>query len=220
MLFKRITDVYVDEEVMRINTHRQKKSSRRVSVQLGSALETFFAEQLEGMGVRIERDKKDGLLIFYKNDTPLAAFKYMNDLGYFRGEKWYGVIEKLVKACMERYGLGNDRLFILVGSMLNSVDKDHVEKILGISISSNTDFLHNHKLVAQYLEKYAAGVTSLNPESQVYFLAADMHPNVVASELLARDEERDAIMLQIDDYNWFCSVEELVDSVKYVLAQN
>jgi hypothetical protein len=66
--------------------------------------------------------------------------------------------------------------------MFSSVDRDHVEKVFGHSISSSTDFLQNHTVVVRNLE----------------------HAE---------------IMNQIDDYNWFCSVEELVDTVKYVLAQ-
>ncbi|WP_338205904.1 hypothetical protein [Parageobacillus thermoglucosidasius] len=84
-LFNRLTDVYLHEEIERVRSNRNKKAPRRVSIKLGLTLEEFFLSHLNIAGLRIERSKIGGLLVFYKGDSAFATLKYMTDLGYCRG---------------------------------------------------------------------------------------------------------------------------------------
>jgi hypothetical protein len=214
-LFNMLTDVYLNEEIERVRSNRSKKASRRVSIKLGLTLENFFSSHLNIYGLRIERSKIGGLLVFYKEDNAFATLKYMTDLGYCRGERFYEAIEDIVSLSEDEFGVESDNVFILISSLFNGIEKNHVQQLLNLPIDSNYDFLTNRKFVDTFLDKYISAVEILpQPKEQIYFLASELHPNVIAKDLLNEELDKDAIMGYINNYHWLSSISKLIESMK------
>jgi hypothetical protein len=214
-LFNRLTDVYLHEEIERVRSNRNKKAPRRVSIKLGLTLEEFFSSHLNIAGLRIERSKIGGLLVFYKEDIAFATLKYMTDLGYCRGERFYEAIEDIVSLSEDEFGVESDNVFILVSSLFNGIEKTHVQQLLNQSIDSNYDFLTNRNLVDTFLDKYISAIEILpQPKEQIYFLASELHPNVIANDLLNEKIDNDTIMDHINNYRWLSSISKLIESIK------
>lgn len=215
-LFMQVTKVYMEEEALRLANFKRKKAARRVSINLGTAIEDFFMEYLEDDQITVER-AKDGLIVFYKDAEPCATLKFMSDLGFHRGDGWYEYIDAVVKESQEIYGVTNDRVYFIIGSLRNGVEKPHVERLLGRPISSNWDFLTNEADVDKYLARYLAGVSALaDPKKQVYFMASELHPNVLGDVLYeARDDEKKtADLLKVaQEYRWLSDIQKLVNDL-------
>ncbi|MCX7568685.1 hypothetical protein OS242_01705 [Tumebacillus sp. DT12] len=212
-LFMQVTKVYMEEEALRLANFKRKKAARRVSINIGTALEDFFMEQLDDDRITVER-AKDGLIVFYKEEKPCATLKFMTDLGFHRGEGWYDYIKAVVKESQEIYGVPNDRVYFIVSSLRNGIEKPHVEKLLGRSISSNWDFLTDDTAVDEFLDRYLAGVPALaDPMKQVYFMAAAMHPNVLGDELYdskKNESEYARFVKAAEDCRWLSDINDLI----------
>ncbi|MFE1631065.1 hypothetical protein ACFLFF_30485 [Brevibacillus reuszeri] len=213
ILFKKIVQVYFDEELERIRTNRNKKASRRVSVNLGTTLEEFFSEYLSLPNIRVVREK-DGLIVFYNENGAFATLKCLTDLGFCRAQKFYEVIDHFVTLSNNKYEVAPENIFIIVTSLRNGIDKTYVEELLNKPISSNLDFLNNSKLVKEFINLYRDGVPLPDAHDKVYFLAADLHPNVVANELLSEEMDNEEIFNQIESYQWLSSLDQLINLIK------
>lgn len=214
-LFNRLTDVYLHEEIERVRSNRNKKAPRRVSIKLGLTLEEFFLSHLNIAGLRIERSKIGGLLVFYKGDSAFATLKYMTDLGYCRGERFYEAIEDIVSLSEDEFSVESDNVFILVSSLFNGIEKTHVQQLLNQPIDSNYDFLTNRNLVDTFLDKYISAIEILpQPKEQIYFLASELHPNVIANDLLNKEIDNDTFMDHINNYRWLSSISKLMKSIE------
>ncbi|ARU61682.1 hypothetical protein CBW65_12120 [Tumebacillus avium] len=215
-LFMQVTKVYMEEERLRIANNKKKKAARRLSINLGNTLEDFFLDHLEDESINVDR-AKDGLIIFSRDAQPVATLKFMTDLGFHRGTEWYRYINAVVSDSDENYGVPNDRVYIIVCSLLNSIEKPHVEGLLGKSITSNWDFLHQKTLVSEYLDKYKAGIGMLrNPDRQVYFMASELHPNAMADELYhakRKGEDSKALLEKLNGYQWLSDIEKLIQEM-------
>lgn len=192
--FKRITRVYLEEEKLRRAKQGKRKSARRVSEQLGNELATFFEQQLPQLTVI----SRKGLLLFFKDNNVVAAVKYHSDLGYYRGDSWYDYIETTVNLCRSEFSLPSDKVFFLISSMLNGLDNSYVQRILDRNVSNN-DLVTNRALLKSYLNTFVGAITQLpNPYQQVYFAAAEIHPNALATEWLNTGLEPSVIK----SYDW------------------
>lgn len=182
-LFELITDVYVDEEVLKQAKNLKRKSSQRVSKNLTQALVNFFARILPNLQV----SSHNQYVLFRKENQPVAMFRLQTDLGYTRGDIWYDHIQDVVNEAAS-LGINADRVFFMVGSMINSLDNAHIQKVLQQKdIPDNSELLSNkHKaLFDNFLKKYVANNPYLpNPENQVFFLAKDVHPNPISFEIV------------------------------------
>ncbi|WP_318615205.1 hypothetical protein [Sporosarcina sp. YIM B06819] len=219
-LFKKLVHVYRDEEIIRIESGRSKKSSRSVSASCGVTLQKFFAKQLNIPGLIIERSKKGGLFAFSIHGKVFATLKYMTDIGYRRGDSFYEVIDDVVKMSKELFDVDADQVFIVVSSLKNSTKKSYVETLLEQKVASNPDFLSNRGLVQQFIEKYLIGISHfLNGRNNVLFMAAEIHPNILANDLLNKEMPPSTIYEMIDNYGWLSSIDELLERLK-VLSKN
>ncbi|KEO82503.1 hypothetical protein [Tumebacillus flagellatus] len=218
-LFLQVSKVYLDEERLRVLNKKKKKAARRVSINLGNVLEDFFQEYLEDEAVLVER-AKDGLIVFKKHDRPLATLKFFTDMGFLRGDYAYQSIQEIVDQSQTQYGVPNDRVFIVVCSLLNSIDKKHVEDLVG-KIDSNWEFLNNHEKVADFVTLFTERMTALeHPKKQVYFMASELHPNVLGDELYhAYEEQRDPadFLKQVETYNWLSDLTDLVQELNAIV---
>jgi hypothetical protein len=213
-LFKRITNVYFNEELERIKSNNVRKSARRVSVELGGAMCDFLNQQLQGTGLSFNR-YPDGLIIISGKEKTIGAIKVISDLGFHRGGQWFEYADDIVKHCKQKYEITNNRIFFVISSLRNGLEQKHVANLLDREIRSNWEFMNNRTLVNEYVEKFTDLTTCLaDPRKQIYIMASELHPNVVADDLhKMNDDQRRETFKQIEEYDWIsdinCFFEEL-----------
>ncbi|MGO4532287.1 hypothetical protein AB4Z30_24660 [Paenibacillus sp. 2TAF8] len=210
-LFKRITNVYFKEEIKRIESNNVRKSARRVSVEVGGAMCEFLTQQLHDTGLSFNR-YADGLIIVSSKETQIGAIKILSDLGFYRGEQWFEFANEIVKHCKSKYDITNKRIFFVITSLRNGLDQKYVVNLLGREIRSNLEFMKNRNLVNEYVEKFTDLTMSLtDPRKQIYVMASELHPNVVADDLhKMNDEQRREAFKQIEEYDWISDINGLL----------
>ncbi|OIJ13538.1 hypothetical protein BKP37_09615 [Anaerobacillus alkalilacustris] len=196
-LFEKITDVYVDEEILKQAKSLKRKSGQRVSKNLTQVLVNFFAKILPNLQV----SSHNQYVLFQKDNQPVALLRFQTDLGYTRGDVWYDHIQDVVNEAAS-IGVNSDRVFIMVGSMINSLDNAYIQDVLQQKgIPDNSELLSNkHKILFEnFLKKYVANIPHLpNPEQQVFFLAKDVHPNPISFEIVSKNKAHPNITNFID----------------------
>ncbi|MDG0789967.1 hypothetical protein OMP38_03185 [Cohnella ginsengisoli] len=214
-LFRRIVDVYYKEELERIKSGNSKKSARRVSVELGKTLADLFNEQMAQKGMTFQR-MPDGMVIGEVEEESRIAIKLITDTGYYRGEHWNEIIEDILESCEEKYGIKNDRVYFIIASLRNGLDQSYIEKLLGEKVRSNGEFLKNRSLVLKYIKKFKATTTSLAaPYDQIYVMASEMHPNVLAEDLhKMTNAQMQEVLDKLDEYEWLSDLSKLVSIFK------
>jgi hypothetical protein len=218
VLFEKIMGVYMNEERERLRSGKNKKSARRISVNLGETIADYFLEELSIPHLKVERSKVGGLIVFSQNDTPFAVLKFMTDLGYARSEQFYEVVQETQIMAEEEFGVDKENVFFLISSLYNGIEKAYVEKLIGEELSSNTDFLKNKSQVQLFLYNYINGVHYFkNPSANIYFMASELHPNNLANDVLQDLDYGNGnyyeVYHNVNVYNWFCSIESLFDEI-------
>lgn len=198
--YRIVTKVYLDEESEKRTNQKKRKSARRVSDNLGDTLSVFFEQKLPQFSVKAER----GYLLFQRDNSVVAILKNHTDLGFSRGEKWYSIIENIVNISQKSYNVPADKVFFLITTMRNSLDNDHVRRVLGNQQLKNIDLLEkeNRVMLESYLKAYVGGIKDKkrlpNPKDQVYFCSAEIHPNILASQELNNGQQT----VNLDQYSW------------------
>lgn len=224
-LFMELAYVYMEEENRRIQSGKNKKAARRISVNLGEAIIKFFEKELDVPDIKIERSKTGGLIVFRKMEQPVAVLKYMTDLGYSRGKDFYDVIKEVQQTAQTEFGVESENVFFLIASLMNSIEKPFVEKMIGEEIQSNLNFLSNKKQVQLFINNYLSGVTLFNdPKRNVYFMASELHPNLVGEDirisLNSGTLDYYETLHKVNVYDWYCSLDLLVCEIKGILKNN
>lgn len=225
-LFMELTGVYMDEEKERIKAGKNKKAARRVSVNLGEKIVNFFsAELLSIPGLKIERSKIGGLITFSKNGDTFAVLKLLTDLGYSRSERFYEVIREVQLHAEEEFAVDKDNVFFLISSLHNGIEKSYVERIIGENIYSLQEFLLNKKQVRSFLDLYIKNTpTYSSPKANIYFLASDLHPNVLAQDIIDDLEYGDSSYYQmisdVNNYEWLSHIEDLIFEINTLIPIN
>lgn len=218
-LFERLTGVYLNEEIERIKTNKSKKSSRRVSVNLNKELKIFFEKHLDNTNVEIER-VKEGILIFYVNETPVAAVKLITDLGFCRSENFFDVVDYIVGVC-KKYEVERENIFFIISTLRNGIEKPYVEELLGHAISSNDEFLKNHIWVKKFIKEYKCRVKELpDPMKQIHILASELHPNALSEQLINASDFKDIYIEELKKYQWHSNLTELFKSLHEIIIKD
>ncbi len=217
-LFKRIINVYFNEEIQRIKSNNVRKSARRVSVELGGTMCDFLNQRLQGTGLNFDRFP-DGLILVTAGGEWRGAIKIISDIGFNRGEQWYEYAENIVNHCKTKYDISNDRIYFVIASLQNGLDQGFVEKILNREIRSNREFMTNRDWVNEYIKRFAELTISLaEPRNQIYVMASELHPNVVADDLhKMNDEQRRGVFKQVDEYNWISDINGLLNELRNLI---
>lgn len=213
-LFLGATDVYYDEEGERLNLGNAKKSGRRVSVALTNMISTFFNKYLkEGL---VAGRETDGFVYVRNNEQIVCAIRFITDMGFIRGDKWYEIADELVSKV--RYSLQSHQVFFIVASLRNGLEQSHVQNYLGRDVASNWKFMHDRDLVKTYVAKVQNNTTCLaNPAKQLIFMASELHPNVLADDLhKIPAEKRDEKRNEVRNYNWIHSVETIIEQINHM----
>lgn len=74
----------------------------------------------------------------------------------------------------------------------------------------------NREWVNEYVKKFTELTTCLaEPSKQIYVMASELHPNVVADDLhKMNDEQRKEALKQIDNYNWISDINGLLNELR------
>jgi hypothetical protein len=84
----------------------------------------------------------------------------------------------------KKHNVNSDAVFVVVGSLYYSIDKIHAEEIVGQRVRVKK-LLNDRELLTKFLDGYITGIDTLdNPYVQIYFLASEMHPNLVSNEFV------------------------------------
>lgn len=205
--FLRITQVYIDEEVIKREKGLKRKSAVRVSRNLTTTVTDFFEEQAPDFYFQND----DAYILLNKNGETIALLRFYTDIGFYRAGAFYDEMKKVAQYA-QQIGVSLDHVFVIIGSLMNSLEAFHVKSILGPDAPDNAVLLTDpyRSQLEDYLKTYVSGVTALpNPLKQIFFLAANTHPNVAAWEFT---NESKALPL---NSNWLRpSITQIVDSLK------
>lgn len=178
--FEIITNIYAEEEKIKIERNLKRKGSRRVASELVNQISSFFNKNLDDI---YAQPIEHGYIVLKKEQTPIALFRFQTDLGFTRGEKWKDSIDRGLKTA-DDLGIEKNHVYFMVGAIKNSLDNSHIQKLLGTNdVPDNSILLTNsyRPLLEKYLDLYVQSMTSLpNPQEQIYFLVGAEHPNEIA----------------------------------------
>lgn len=202
-LFTLITSVYQEEERVRINNNLKRKSAIRISRNLGSEFVGFMASKLPSISVNSEK----GLILFAKQNKYFASLKTYTDLGFYRGEHWYAEVKEVINQS-KSFGISAENTLFFISSLKNGLDSHNISNFLNNTISpAGLLETKNRTLLYQFLEKYMSVTSIPQPDKQVFFLAADIHPNTVPLDSRLNQ-------LNYVDYSWLRpSVTELINTI-------
>lgn len=211
-LFLGVTNVYFEEEGERIKLGIERKSGRRLNVGITNTISDFFNRYL-GEGYTAERET-DGSVYVWKNGEAICAIRFITDMGFIRGDKWYEIANELVSKV--KFGLKKHQMFFIVSSLRNGLSLGQVEEYLGRKVVSSWQFMNDRDAVSEYVAKVQTNTTCLaDPEKQLVFLATSLHPNVLADDMYKlppdlRDEKRN----EVRNHPWIHNIETIIDQIK------
>lgn len=175
--------VYLDETKRKAIENLQRKSTRKISDNLILMQLNFLSKYLLP-NYTVSRGN-NGSIIISKQNVPVALIRFYTDLGFHRGVHWSNDISNMV-TISNNLNIPNDNIFLVVLSNLNGLDKQHMSSTIGNSISTK-DILNptNINLLKKYCKLYINSFNNLlpNPQDQIFFLASDLHPNVIADNI-------------------------------------
>lgn len=192
-LFQRIVAVYRKEEIIKREHALKRKSSCRLSKQIHMVFLRFLIEHSSSLEFEID----GGFIIGKKAEKVLLAIKLFPHLGGYRGKAWYKVVDKVAREACKQYQIDRGQLYLFVSSLVNSIDVRDVKHLTGKSYRSSSDILsiQHRSTLYEYLKLYVKRISGLKePDQQIYFLSANIHPNMLSLQL--KDNDRESIVME------------------------
>ncbi|CAM3430897.1 hypothetical protein EDM52_13305 [Brevibacillus invocatus] len=183
LLFYKLTQVYVQEEEVRLRQKLKRKSSQRISRVMHETVGDFLSDRLSGLAFQVI----DGLLYVKREERLVAVIKCIPDLGSYDTPSWNATIARFVKKYQKRYKLAPEQLLFVVCSLAKSLDAAHAKALTGIEVWSGTALTtpaYRDALQAYVCKCVEAMDAIPKPLQQLYFLSADIHPNALAYQLI------------------------------------
>ncbi|CCF15271.1 hypothetical protein BLGI_3213 [Brevibacillus laterosporus GI-9] len=196
-LFQRIVAVYREEEIIKRECALKRKSSCRLSKQIQLVFLRFLMEHSSV----IEFELDGGFIIGKKAGKVMLAIKLFPHLGGYRGKAWYKMIDKVAREAYKQYQIDSGQVYLFVSSLVNSIDVGDVKELTGKSYRSSSDILsiQHRSILYEYLRLYLGRITGLKePDKQIYFLCANIHPNMVS--LQVKNDDSDGIGMEQQDW--------------------
>lgn len=190
--------VYLDETKRKSIENLQRKSTRKISDNLLLMQLKFLSKYLLP-NYTVSRGK-NGSIIVSKENVPVALIRFYTDLGFHRGEHWSKDISNMI-SISNSLSIPTDNIFLVVLSNLNGLDNQHIASTINNSISTK-DILNstNINLLKKYCKLYIDSFNILlpNPQAQMFFLASDLHPNVIAEDIFNNPNT----VIDLANYAW------------------
>ncbi|WP_258073357.1 hypothetical protein [Brevibacillus laterosporus] len=208
-LFQRIVAVYQKEEIIKREHALKRKSSCRLSKQIQMVFLRFLIEHSQV----IEFELDGGFIIGKKAGKVLLVIKLFPHLGGYRGKAWYKIIDKVAREACKQYQIDRGQVYLFVSSLVNSIDVRNVKELTGKSYRSSSDILaiQHRSTLYEYLKLYMGRITGLKePDKQIYFLSAGIHPNLLSLQVKADDSD-----LIVKEQEWLKpSIAELIHVIE------
>ncbi|MFE6170488.1 hypothetical protein ACFVP8_21835 [Viridibacillus arvi] len=187
VFFEMVTNIYTDEERIKVARNLKKKAATRIATELGNQISAFFNGNLDNLHARpVDR----GYIALSKNEIDIALFRFQTDLGFTRGDRWEEAIVHAVETA-DTLGIADTNVFFLVGTIKNSLENAHIKRLLRTNdVPDNSTLITNayRPLLEEYLQAYVESISALpNPAEQIYFLTAGEHPNDIGIETVANN---------------------------------
>ncbi|KQL43532.1 hypothetical protein AN963_29235 [Brevibacillus choshinensis] len=182
-LFALLTQVYLNEEEVRVRQKLKRKSSQRISRVMHEKVGNFLAQRLTDY----EFLAMEGLLFAKKDGKVVAVLKCIPDLGSYDTHSWNATIARFAKQYQKRYQLATEQLLFVICSLSKSLDAAHAKALTGIEVWSGTALTAPayREALQAYVCKCVETMEALPaPAQQIYFLSADIHPNALACQLI------------------------------------
>lgn len=178
--FRELTQVYAQEEELKQAKNLKRKSGVRLSQNVTAATRDFFTQALSERDLCISNE--GSLILVKKSSRTVACIRHYVDLGFHRGDHWITEIDNVVQQAFD-LGISHDKVFIIVSSLINSIDHSHVKQLMGENVPDTASLLSGpyRDLLEVYIKRYVMKISVLaDPTKQIFFLSADQHPNVAA----------------------------------------
>lgn len=196
-LFFRTAKIYFQETVRKDAENLKRKSGVKVSRDLIPMQINFMKKYLQGYDVY---EHEGGVLVISKDEIPKALLRVYTDLGFHRGNSWAEDIKK-ISAYANNLNVDLENIFVIVLSNNNGLDNSHVFNTLNQNIS-NKDILapNNLQTLRRYCTSYVNDFKGIlpNPHDQIFFLAGNLHPNVIAQDIY----ENPDVIVNLSSYPW------------------
>ena len=196
-LFFKIVNVYVEETKRKSNFNLKRKSGVLLAKNSNKVYIDFLSNRLpDGYIVSELEDNPTFLIIKDEQNKPKSVLRFITDLGYQRGAEFGKKELTEIKNIAKQLDISEDQIYVIVLSMINSLDEKDVKNRLKDPKITNRKLLDNRTKMKKYVSSYIESFSSIipSPADHVFVLAYNSHPNVIADELCDNQES-------INDYH-------------------
>lgn len=185
-LFFKIVNVYVEETKRKSNLTLKRKSGVLLAKNSNKVYIEFLSNRLPvGYTVSELESNPTFIVIRDKQNKPKSVLRFITDLGYQRGIE-FGKKELVeIKKIAKKLNISEDQIYVIVLSMINSLDEKDVKDRLKDPMITNRQLLGNRTQMKNYVFSYIESFSRIipNPTEHIFVLSYNLHPNIIADEL-------------------------------------
>lgn len=196
-LFFKIVNIYVDETQRKAKYNLKRKSGVLLAKNANKAYIEFLSKSLPDEYTISEiKDSPTFLMITDKKNVPKSVIRFITDLGYQRGAEFGKKELTEIKRIAQNLRVSEERVHLIIISMVNSLDESDVRNKLKDSKITNQQLIKNKDKMKTYVSEYIKSFSRIipDPAEHIHVLSYTLHPNRVADELC--DNQKN-----ITDYN-------------------
>lgn len=185
-LFMKLVMVYVEETKRKHELNLKRKSGVLLAKKSTELYIEFLNNHLsDGYSVSEFEENPTFLIIRNEKEVPVSILRFITDLGYQRGTKFGEIELNVISALARKLGIAQDKIFVVIVSMINSLSEPDVKNVLGDNKMTNKKLLTNPKKLRYYSTEYIKSFAKVinNPEDHIFVWSYDLHPNVIADDV-------------------------------------
>lgn len=185
-LFMKLVMVYV-EETKRKHALKLKRKSGVLLAKKSTELYIEFLNNHLSDGYSVSESEENPTFLIIRNEkkVPVSILRFITDLGYQRGTEFGKKELKDISALASKLKISQDKIFVVIVSMINSLSELDVRKVLGDAKMTNKKLISNPKKLRYYSTEYIKSFAKVinNPEDHIFVWSYDLHPNVIADDI-------------------------------------
>lgn len=185
-LFMKLVMVYVEETKRKHGLNLKRKSGVLLAKKSTELYIKFLNNHLsDGYSASESKENPTFLIIRNEKEVPVSILRFITDLGYQRGTEFGEKELKDISALASKLGISQDKIFVVIVSMINSLSEPDVKNVLGDAKMTNKKLLSNPKKLRYYSNEYIKSFAKIikNPEDHIFVWSYDLHPNVIADDV-------------------------------------
>ncbi|MGL5900298.1 MAG: hypothetical protein ACRCZW_11680 [Lactobacillaceae bacterium] len=185
-LFMKLVMVYVEETKRKHDLNLKRKSGVLLAKKSTELYIEFLNNHLsDGYSVSESEENPTFLIIRNEKRDPVSILRFITDLGYQRGTEFGKIELKAISDLAKKLGIPQNKIFVVIVSMINSLSEPDVKNVLGDNKMTNKKLLTNPKKLRYYSTEYIKSFAKVinNPEDHIFVWSYDLHPNVIADDV-------------------------------------